>query len=53
MGFQNVSNAHGGFESLKNIGLPVIQKTKVNYLYDLKTNSIYLVPKIPYYLKQN
>ena len=28
MGFQNVSNAHGGFESLKNIGLPVIQKDK-------------------------
>ncbi len=28
MGFENVANAEGGFDSLKNIGLPVISKTK-------------------------
>ena len=28
MGFKNVANADGGFESLKNIGLPVVQKEK-------------------------
>ena len=28
MGFQNVANADGGFESLKNIGLPVVKKEK-------------------------
>ena len=26
MGFQNVANVEGGFESLKNIGLPVVKK---------------------------
>ena len=28
MGFDNVANAHGGFDSLKKIGLPVIKKEK-------------------------
>tara|TARA_Y100001936_G_C15827200_1_gene534861 strand:+ start:163 stop:561 length:399 start_codon:yes stop_codon:yes gene_type:complete len=28
MGFTNVSNAEGGFEALKNIGLDVVQKEK-------------------------
>ena len=28
MGFDNVANAHGGFDSLKKIGLPVITKEK-------------------------
>ena len=28
MGFDNVANAHGGFDSLKKIGLPVIAKEK-------------------------
>ena len=28
MGFENVANANGGFESLKKIGLPVIAKEK-------------------------
>tara|TARA_B100001175_G_scaffold255599_1_gene223529 strand:+ start:225 stop:623 length:399 start_codon:yes stop_codon:yes gene_type:complete len=28
MGFDNVANAEGGFDSLKNIGLPVIEKEK-------------------------
>ena len=28
MGFKNVANAEGGFDSLKNIGLPVVGKEK-------------------------
>ncbi len=28
MGFNNVANASGGFDSLKNAGLPIIQKEK-------------------------
>ena len=28
MGFDNVANAHGGFDSLKKIGLPIIKKEK-------------------------
>tara|TARA_X000000368_G_scaffold199716_1_gene157735 strand:- start:608 stop:1006 length:399 start_codon:yes stop_codon:yes gene_type:complete len=28
MGFKNVANANGGFDSLKNIGLPVVPKEK-------------------------
>ena len=28
MGFSNVANAEGGFDSLKNIGLPVVTKEK-------------------------
>ena len=28
MGFNNVANAEGGFDSLKNVGLPVVQKEK-------------------------
>ena len=28
MGFENVANANGGFDSLKKIGLPVIAKEK-------------------------
>ena len=28
MGFENVSNAQGGFDSLKKIGLPIISKEK-------------------------
>ena len=28
MGFKNVANADGGFESLKNIGLPVVKKER-------------------------
>tara|TARA_B100000214_G_C23892572_1_gene592529 strand:- start:579 stop:977 length:399 start_codon:yes stop_codon:yes gene_type:complete len=28
MGFNNVANAEGGFDSLKNAGLPVVQKDK-------------------------
>ncbi len=28
MGFQNVANVDGGFESLKNIGLPVVKKER-------------------------
>ncbi len=28
MGFNNVANASGGFDSLKNAGLPVVQKEK-------------------------
>ena len=28
MGFDNVANAHGGFDSLRKIGLPVIAKEK-------------------------
>ena len=28
MGFNNVANAHGGFDSLKNAGLPVVAKEK-------------------------
>ena len=28
MGFNNVANAQGGFDSLKNAGLPVVQKDK-------------------------
>tara|TARA_Y100000748_G_C15243520_1_gene390010 strand:- start:43 stop:441 length:399 start_codon:yes stop_codon:yes gene_type:complete len=28
MGFQNVANVEGGFESLKNIGLPVVKKER-------------------------
>ena len=28
MGYNNVANAHGGFDSLKKIGLPVIAKEK-------------------------
>ena len=28
MGFDNVANAHGGFDSLKKIGLPVIKKER-------------------------
>ena len=28
MGFNNVANAEGGFDSLKNAGLPVVQKEK-------------------------
>ncbi len=28
MGFQNISNAQGGFDSLKEIGLPVVVKEK-------------------------
>ncbi len=28
MGFDNVSNASGGFESLKQVGLPIIKKEK-------------------------
>ena len=28
MGFKNVANASGGFDSLKKIGLPVIKKEK-------------------------
>ena len=28
MGFDNVANAEGGFDSLKNVGLPVVQKEK-------------------------
>ena len=28
MGFDNVANAEGGFDSLKNAGLPIVQKEK-------------------------
>ena len=28
MGFNNVANAEGGFDSLKKIGLPVVEKEK-------------------------
>ena len=28
MGFNNVANASGGFDSLKNVGLPIVQKEK-------------------------
>ena len=28
MGFKNVANADGGFESLKSIGLPVVKKER-------------------------
>ena len=28
MGFDNVANAQGGFDSLKKIGLPIISKEK-------------------------
>ena len=28
MGYENVANAEGGFDSLKEIGLPVIEKEK-------------------------
>ena len=28
MGFDNVANAHGGFDSLKKAGLPVVTKEK-------------------------
>ena len=28
MGFKNVANAEGGFDSLKNIGLPIVAKEK-------------------------
>ena len=28
MGFENVSNADGGFQSLKDIGLPIVKKEK-------------------------
>ena len=28
MGFNNVANANGGFDSLKKVGLPIVQKEK-------------------------
>ena len=31
MGFDNVANANGGFDSLKKIGLPIVSKEKNNY----------------------
>ena len=41
MGFKNVANAEGGFEALKNSGMKVVQKKKINYLLaSFKANSI-------------
>ena len=41
MGFKNVANASGGFESLKKTGLPVVAKEKNNYFFaSFKTKSI-------------
>ena len=53
MGFKNVANASGGFESLKKTGLPVVAKEKkiIIFLLHLKQNQFYLDPRKFYCLQ--